>query len=137
MKRKTALCLAAAIVLSLTLFAHAAGGDSSDPLVSLSYLTGIFTKNAEARIEEKLDASDAALLGSAGEDGSLSAGTSLWTEQRLKENDVLTEELIRQLTPEQQEICNQLNRRTEFRVLRTTYGLHTPQQRPVQKERKP
>ena len=27
------------------------------------------------------------------------------------------------LTPEQQEICNALNRRTEFRVLRTTYGL--------------
>ena len=90
MKRKTALCLAAAMVLSLTLFAHATGGDSSDPLVSLSYLTGIFTKNAEARIEEKLDASDAALLGSAGEDGSLSAGTSLWAEQRLKESDVLT-----------------------------------------------
>ena len=55
----------------------------------------------------------------------------------LKENDVLTEELILQLTPEQQEICNQLNRRTEFRVLRTTYGLHTYPQRPVQKERKP
>ena len=55
----------------------------------------------------------------------------------LKENDVLTEELILQFTPEQQEICNQLNRRTEFRVLRTTYGLHTYPQRPVQKERKP
>ncbi len=41
----------------------------------------------------------------------------------LKENDVLTEEYIRTLTEEQQEQCNQLNRRTEFRVLRTTYGL--------------
>ena len=42
----------------------------------------------------------------------------------LKENDVLSEEFIKQLKePEQQEICNQLNRRTEFRVLRTTYGM--------------
>ncbi len=41
----------------------------------------------------------------------------------LKENDQLTEDFIRQQTEEHQEICNQLNRRTEFRVLRTTYGL--------------
>ena len=41
----------------------------------------------------------------------------------LKENDVLTEEFIKTLDEEQQELCNQLNRRTEFRVLRTTYGL--------------
>ena len=43
----------------------------------------------------------------------------------LKEGDVLTEAFISQLDPEQQEACNQLNRRTEFRVLRTTYGLTT------------
>ncbi len=41
----------------------------------------------------------------------------------LKENDVLTEEFIKTLEEEQQELCNQMNRRTEFRVLRTTYGL--------------
>ena len=41
----------------------------------------------------------------------------------LKEGDVLTEEFIKKLDEEQQEICNQLNRRTEFIVLRTTYGL--------------
>lgn len=41
----------------------------------------------------------------------------------LKENDVLTEDFIKRLKPEQQEICNQLNRRTEFIVLRTTYGM--------------
>ena len=41
----------------------------------------------------------------------------------LKENDVLTEEFIKTLTDEQQEQCNQMNRRTEFIVLRTTYGL--------------
>lgn len=41
----------------------------------------------------------------------------------LHENDVLTEGFILKLQPEQQEVCNSLNRRTEFRVLRTTYGL--------------
>ena len=43
----------------------------------------------------------------------------------LKENDVLTEQFINALeSEEQQEICHQLNRRTEFRVLRTTYKLY-------------
>ena len=41
----------------------------------------------------------------------------------LKENDVLTEAYIKTLKDDEQEQCNQLNRRTEFRVLRTTYGL--------------
>ena len=41
----------------------------------------------------------------------------------LKENDELTEEFIRKLENNQQEVCNELNRRTEFTVLRTTYGL--------------
>ena len=41
----------------------------------------------------------------------------------LQENTVLTEDFIKTLTPEQQKICNQLNRRTEFRVTNTTYGM--------------
>ena len=41
----------------------------------------------------------------------------------LKEGDVLNEEFISTLPEEQQEQCHQLNRRTEFTVLRTTYGL--------------
>lgn len=41
----------------------------------------------------------------------------------LKEGDVLTEEFIKALPDDQQEQCNQLNRRTEFIVLRTTYGM--------------
>lgn len=41
----------------------------------------------------------------------------------LNEGDVLTEAFILELTPEQQEIANQINRRTEFQVLRTTYKL--------------
>ncbi len=51
----------------------------------------------------------------------------------LKENDVLTEEFIKTLKPEEQEICNQLNRRTEFIVLRTTYGMFTDE-RPSAKQ---
>ena len=42
----------------------------------------------------------------------------------LQEGDTLTEAFILALEDEEkQEICNALNRRTEFRVLRTTYGL--------------
>lgn len=42
----------------------------------------------------------------------------------LEEGDSLTEEFINTLENEQQELCHQLNRRTEFRVIRTTYGLY-------------
>lgn len=41
----------------------------------------------------------------------------------LNEGDVLTEEFIEKLTPEQQETADQINRRTEFKVLRTNYNL--------------
>lgn len=41
----------------------------------------------------------------------------------LKEDDVLTLDFILKQTREHQEICNQLNRRTEFTVLRTTYKM--------------
>ena len=41
----------------------------------------------------------------------------------LKEGDVLTEDFIQKLNEKEQEECNQLNRRTEFTVLRTTYGM--------------
>lgn len=45
--------------------------------------------------------------------------------QFLKEGDILTEEFINALEEEEQkETCNQLNRRTEFQVLRTTYKLY-------------
>lgn len=42
----------------------------------------------------------------------------------LKENTILTEAFIQTLTPVQQEIANQINRRTEFRVLKTTFNLY-------------
>ena len=48
----------------------------------------------------------------------------------LKTDDVLSEEFIKNLKDEeQQEVCNQLNRRTEFIVLRTTYGMFDEQGR--------
>ncbi|HPC26963.1 MAG TPA: OmpA family protein, partial [Paludibacteraceae bacterium] len=42
----------------------------------------------------------------------------------LKLGQSLTESYILTLTPEQQEIANQINRRTEFKVLKTTYNLY-------------
>ena len=59
----------------------------------------------------------------------------------LKENDVLTEDFIKKLPKDKQEICNQLNRRTEFIVLRTTYGMFDDKgnlkQQPKPKPKKP
>lgn len=40
----------------------------------------------------------------------------------LSEGDTLTEDFILKYNDEEQEICNALNRRTEFKVLRTTFG---------------
>ncbi len=81
------LCLL--IPLALMVSALAAGGDLSDPLASLSYLTGIFTDTVDKRVDEKLNASDQALLS-----GNLEAvsgsSAATWTETRLKEGDVLT-----------------------------------------------
>lgn len=45
----------------------------------------------------------------------------------LHEGDTLTEQYILKLKPIEQDTCNALNRRTEFRVLRTTYGLFDEQ----------
>ena len=51
----------------------------------------------------------------------------------LKEGDVLTEDYVAKLSEEQQEQCNQLNRRTEFIVLRTTYGMFDTEGKLIQK----
>jgi len=51
----------------------------------------------------------------------------------LKADDVLTPEFINALDDEEkQEICHQLNRRTEFIVLRTTYGMFDAEGKRVQ-----
>ena len=53
----------------------------------------------------------------------------------LTEGDTLTEQYILKLEDkDQQEICNALNRRTEFKVLRTTYRLFEKRDTPAKKE---
>lgn len=81
------LCLL--LPLALMISALAAGGDLSDPLASLSYLTGIFTETVDKQVEARLDASDQDLLASGPEIAADSAAAT-WTETRLKEGDVLT-----------------------------------------------
>ncbi len=58
-------------------------------------------------------------------DGKTKAGRALLKEYSfLKDGDVLSEEYIKKLTDKTQiDICHQLNRRTEFGVLRDDYGL--------------
>ena len=94
MKKKRLLLPALCLLVPLALMASAlaAGGDLSDPLASLSYLTGIFTDTVNKEVDERLDESDEALLSGHSEDGAAAAGsyTATWAEQRLKEGDVLT-----------------------------------------------
>ena len=53
-KTKTAL-IAGCLLLTLTAVSALAAGGASDPLASLSYLTGTFTDAVDRRVEEKLD----------------------------------------------------------------------------------
>ena len=52
------------LIVSLTVvtMALAAGGDASDPLASLSYLTGTFQSKVDSAVDQRLDTSDALLL---------------------------------------------------------------------------
>ena len=60
-----------------------------------------------------------------GEDKPVVADKAITKRYRfIPEGQTLTPEFIANLTEEQQEICNQINRRTEFKVLRTTYKLY-------------
>lgn len=43
---------------------------------------------------------------------------------QFKEGDTLTEEYISKLSPEDQEVADQINRRTEFQVLSVTYNMY-------------
>lgn len=99
MMKKNALILSLlGIASALTVWGLAVGGDASDPLISLSYLNGTYASTVDARVDEKLNASDQALLaaadrklsGSAGAGAVSSALADTWTEQRLKERDMLS-----------------------------------------------
>ena len=87
MKKKILLLLPFFLLLLAAVWGLAAG-DAGDPLVSLSYLEGTFTDAVNSRVDQKLDASDAALL--SGAELSVPSGdTSSWAESRLKQADAL------------------------------------------------
>ena len=100
MKRRSALLAAALAVALLTGAALAAGGDSSDPLISLDYLQSVFLPKANAQIDSRLDASDSAAYGKAEETwrAALAAAEAnvgarradVFTEAQLKQADILT-----------------------------------------------
>jgi uncharacterized protein (DUF427 family) len=91
MMKKRMLVPALVLLLSgLAVWAFAAGGDASDPLVSLSYLNGTYASTVDAKVDEKLNASDQALLAAANQEAAGAAFAETWTEQRLKEGDVLS-----------------------------------------------
>lgn len=60
-----------------------------------------------------------------GEEKPVVADAALHQKHRfIPVEQALTEEFISTLPSDQQDICNQINRRTEFKVLRTTYKLY-------------
>lgn len=64
MKRKFKFLAAAVAVAAVVTFgaaALAAAGDSNDPLVTLSYLTNVFTPQVETKVNEAVAANEAAL----------------------------------------------------------------------------
>lgn len=87
MKRKILVPLLALACSASIVFALAAGGSSSDPLISLSYLNGSYTSRMDSAVESRLDASDQAIT--SGVSGSQS-GAVKWTDIRLKQSDVLS-----------------------------------------------
>lgn len=92
--KKKAPVLLLGLLAALLVWAAAAGGDVSDPLVSLSYLTGTFTDRVTDRVEELLEESDRALLEQAedlpAQSGTVNESAAVWTERRLKEGDALS-----------------------------------------------
>ncbi len=85
MKKKIALALAVCLILTAAVFA---AGDAGDPLATLSYLAGTFSDTLDRRIEQRLDASDAAILEQT-DTGTASAAAASWVQTRLKSGDTL------------------------------------------------
>ena len=92
-----------ALFFALTVLAgvvFAAGGDSSDPLISLSYLQGTFRDKVDRSVDSKLDTSDKAAYAQA--ESALRAAISAaeanvggnvadtFAERRLKQGDILS-----------------------------------------------
>ena len=55
MKQKKVFAITAGLLLCILAASAAAAGDAGDPLISLSYLTDIFTDSVDRQVEEKLD----------------------------------------------------------------------------------
>lgn len=85
--KKLALLFPVGAVLAVVVWAFAAG-DAGDPLASLSYLEGTYTKTVEHKVDQALDDSDEVLRARL-EEGELVDSAAVWQEKRLKESDVL------------------------------------------------
>lgn len=89
MKKRIAILLSLILLLGTAVWAVAAGS-ADDPLVSLSYLTGKFSKTMNQEIQDALDKSDKKLINAIENGEDLSAAAPKWTEVRLKQEDVLS-----------------------------------------------
>ncbi len=97
MKKKHLIVVAAVLALLFAVSAYAAGGSSSDPLISLSYLTDVFKPSVDKTVSSKLDQSDtkiydsavAAINAAASENGSSVSVSESYVEMRLNKSDAL------------------------------------------------
>ncbi len=109
MKKRTLLISFVLAVSLLACFALAAGGDAGDPLISLSFLNGAFTKTAEEKLDAAVDQAAQDALGSAKAEwtsavarAEASAGSDYaakWTEASLKQGDILSGTMGLQVIP--------------------------------------
>lgn len=100
MKRPIALLASLLAVTVLATAATAAGGGSSDPLISLNYLQTTFTTKATSSIDAALDKSDQAAYAkaeaalrstiAAAEANVGAQRADVFTESRLKQGDILS-----------------------------------------------
>ena len=98
MKRPLALLASLLAVTVLATAATAAGGDASDPLISLNYLQTTFTTKANSSIDAALDKADQAAYAkaeaalrstiAAAEANVGAQRADVFTESRLKQGDL-------------------------------------------------
>ena len=100
MKKRTFLLALVLTALVFVGYAVAAGGDASDPLVSLDFLNSTFRRQAEERIDEAVTKADAGALDdakarwnaavAAAEAAVGSDYAAVFTETRVKQDDILS-----------------------------------------------
>ena len=100
MKKRTFLLALVLTALVFVGYAVAAGGDASEPLVSLDFLNGTFRRQAEERIDEAVTKADAGALNdakarwnaavAAAEAAVGSDYAAVFTETRVKQDDILS-----------------------------------------------